>query len=395
MSAVTVLEIGPSTVRRLPSAGESALDGEMVAQALAGIDDTTVLLDERPVTVESLWRKLISSGIGNDCEPVTLLHPSWWPPRWVARIVDAATSVPPEIVALPRSSMIGRRHGSGAAMVVELGDEVVAVCRGTSVSRIHRRPVDAAVIAAEAAGVDPPDTILIDVPHGVHGGEQFGLAIRKALLRIGLSATLARLGDDGAHSTVEPPTAVPARRTWRCAQVAAAVVVGIVVCGVGAATTRTAGVPAAGADTVSLVEGRVTVRIPTGWTVTRVTAGPGSRRVEIASPADGSVALHVTQSYTPEETLDGAAQVLRRALAKETAGTFVDFNPADEHAGRSAVTYREVRAGRDVRWSVVVDGSTRISIGCQSAPGREDAVNRVCDEAIRSAREVGGTPQRP
>ncbi len=107
------------------------------------------------------------------------------------------------------------------------------------------------------------------------------------------------------------------------------------------------------------------------------------------------MALHVTQSYTPEETLDGAAQVLRRALAKEPAGTFVDFNPADQHAGRSAVTYREVRAGRDVRWSVVVDGSTRISIGCQSAPGREDAINRVCDEAIRSAREVGGTPQRP
>ena len=64
MSAVTVLEIGPSTVRRLPPAGESALDGDMVAQALAGIDDTTVLLDERPVSVESLWRKLISSSIG-------------------------------------------------------------------------------------------------------------------------------------------------------------------------------------------------------------------------------------------------------------------------------------------------------------------------------------------
>ncbi len=107
------------------------------------------------------------------------------------------------------------------------------------------------------------------------------------------------------------------------------------------------------------------------------------------------MALHVTQSYAPEETLDGAAQVLRRALDKEPAGTFVDFNPADSPAGRAAVTYREVRAGRDVRWTVVVDGSTRISIGCQSAPGREDSINLVCDDAIRSAREVGGTPQRP
>ena len=395
MSAVTVLEIGPSTVRRLPSAGEPALDGEMVAHALAGIDDTTVLLDERPVTVESLWRKLISSSIGNDCEPVTLLHPSWWPPRRVDRIVDAATSVAREVVALPRSSMIGRRHGSGTATVVEVGDEVVALCRGTTLPRIHRRAVGAEAIAAQAAGADPSDTILIDVPDGVHGGEQFGIGVRKALLHNGIAASLVRVEDEVARATVEPPTAIPVRRTWLYARVGAAMVVGIVVCGVGAATSRPAGSSVAGSDTVSLVEGRVTVRIPTGWSVTRVTAGPGSRRVEIVSPVDHSAVLNVTQSYTPEATLDGTAQVLRRALAKEAAGTFVDFNPADQHSGRSAVTYREVRVGREVRWSVLVDGATRISIGCQSAPGRQDAINRACDEAIRSAREVGGTARRP
>lgn len=391
MPAVSVLEIGPAAVRRLPSGGEPALDGDMVAQALAGIDDTTVLLDERPVSVESLWRNLIAAGMGTDGEPLTVLHPSWWPQRWVTRILDAATSVTPEVVALPRSAVIARRHGSGAATVVELGDEVVAVCRGTSAPRIHRRSADVVAIATEAAGADPSDKILIDVPHGVHGGEQIGLAVREALLRNGVSASVVRLEDEIAW-TAEPAAVAPVRRSWLRAPVAAAVAVGIVVCGVGVATTRPADVSSAGSDAVSLVEGRVTIRIPTGWPVTRVTAGPGSRRVQIVSPLDRSAALHVTQSYTPEETLDGAAQVLRRALAKEAAGTFVDFNPADEHAGRAAVTYREVRVGRDVRWSVLVDGSTRISIGCQSAPGREDAISRVCDEAIRSAREVGGTP---
>lgn len=390
---MTVLEIGPSTVRRLSSVGESVLDDDRVAQALAGIDDTTVLLDERPITVESLWRNLMSSGIGNDCEPVTLLHPSWWPQRWVARIVDAATTVTPEVVAQPRSSLIGRRFGSGTGTVVELGQEVVAVCRGAHLPRIHCRPVDAAVIAAEA-GADRSEAILIDVPHGVHGGAQYGNAVRKALLDNGVVARIVRIEDGVTSATVAPPTVAPTRRRPLSAQVAAAAVVGIVVCGVGAVTVRPAGIPAAVSDTVGLVEGRVTVRIPSGWTVTRVTTGPGSRRVEIDSPTDGSAALHVTQSYTPEETLDGAARVLRRALAKEAAGTFVEFNPADERAGRFALTYREVRAGRDVRWSVIIDGSTRISIGCQSAPGREDAVNRACDEAIRSAHEVGGTPER-
>jgi type VII secretion-associated protein (TIGR03931 family) len=391
---VSVLEIGPATLRRLPPGGEPALDGDMVAQALAGIDDTTVLLDERPVSVTSLWRNLIAAGIGNDGGPLTVLHPSWWPQRWVTRVRDAATSVTPEVVALPRSAVIARRHGSGATTVIELGGDVVAVCRGTSVPRIHRS-ADVVAIAADAAGADPPNKILIDVPHGVRVGDQLAVAVRKALLHNGVSASVVRLEDEVRLSTAEPPAVVPVRRTRLRAQVAAAVAVGIVVCGVGVATTRPAGVSAAGSDAVGLVEGRVAVRIPIGWAVTRVTAGPGSRRVEIVSPVDRSAALHVTQSYTPEETLDGAAQVLRRALAKEAAGTFVDFNPADEHAGRTAVTYREVRVGRDVRWSVIVDGSTRISIGCQSAPGREDAINRVCDEAIRSAREVGGTSWQP
>lgn len=395
MSAVTVLEIGPSTVRHLPPRGESVPDGDMLAQALASIDDTTVLLDERPVSVESLWRNLISSSVGNACEPLTVVHPSWWPRRRVARVLDVAASVVPEVVALSRSAVIAHHQGCGEATVVELGDEVVAVCRGTRAPRIYRRPVEAAAIAAEAAGADLPEGILIDVPPGVQGGTQFGVAIRNALLHNGVMATVVRIEDGIARSTPEPPMAARVRRAWPRAQIAAAVVVGIVVCGVGAATTSPVRSPVAGSDAVSLVEGRVSVRIPTGWTVTRVTAGPGSRRVEIVSPAERSAVLHVTQSYMPEETLDGAAHVLRRALAKEPAGTFVDFNPADRPAGRAAVTYREVRAGRDVRWTVVVDGSTRISIGCQSAPGREDSINLVCDAAIRSAREVDGTPQRP
>ena len=98
-----MLEIGPSTVRRLPSAGESTLDGDMVAQALAGIDDTTVLLDERPVTVDSLWRKLISSGIGNDCGPVT--RPA---PVVVATAVGRPHPRCGHLGSLPRSS---RRRG--------------------------------------------------------------------------------------------------------------------------------------------------------------------------------------------------------------------------------------------------------------------------------------------
>lgn len=388
---MTMLEIGPSTVRRLPPAGGPAPNGDLVAQAFAGIDDTTVLIEERPVTVDSLWRHLISDSIGNDCAPVTLVHPSWWPQRWVARILDAADSVIPDVVAQPRSSLIG--SVSDATTVVELSDEVVAVCREATPLRGHPRSADAATIAS-AAGADRPERVLIDVPQGVHDGESYADAIRRALLHNGITADIVRLEDALAWSSAGSSTAAPVRRSWLGPQILAAAVVGIVVCGVGVATTRPAGGSVANSGTVSLVESRVSLRIPVGWTVTRITDGPGSRRVEIDSSADDSAALHVTQSYTPEETLDITAQVLRGALAREAPGTFVEFHPNDERAGRSAVTYREVRAGRDIRWSVIVDGSTRIGIGCQSVPGGQVVIDPACDEAIRSAREIVGTPQR-
>lgn len=53
------------------------------------------------------------------------------------------------------------------------------------------------------------------------------------------------------------------------------------------------------------------------------------------------------------------------------------------------MTYREVRVTHHVRWTVLVDGSLRISIGCQSRPAAEDAVRDACEQAVRTAHAVG------
>jgi hypothetical protein len=37
---------------------------------------------------------------------------------------------------------------------------------------------------------------------------------------------------------------------------------------------------------------------------------------------------------------------------------------------------------------VLLDGAVRISVGCQSRPGGEDAVRDVCEQAVRSAHAV-------
>jgi type VII secretion-associated protein (TIGR03931 family) len=128
------------------------------------------------------------------------------------------------------------------------------------------------------------------------------------------------------------------------------------------------------------------VDVPAGWPVRRVVAGPGSARLQISSPSDSEVALHVTQSRVALTGLAATAEFLRGAIDAAPTGVFVDFNPAGRAAGRPAVTYRELRSGHDVRWTVWVDHAIRISIGCQSRRGHESAVGWACDRAIRSAR---------
>lgn len=155
---------------------------------------------------------------------------------------------------------------------------------------------------------------------------------------------------------------------------------------------RPPGVPPAAAVTSTVAEGRVAVEVPQGWTVERLTQGPGSPRVRVASSVDPDQALHITQSYAPGGSLAEAAAVLGRVAAAQSA--FTGFRGDDEVAGRAAVTYREARPGRVIRWVVLLDGVTRIGIGCQSRPGAEDGIRTACEQAIRSARELDGTSAR-
>jgi type VII secretion-associated protein (TIGR03931 family) len=138
-----------------------------------------------------------------------------------------------------------------------------------------------------------------------------------------------------------------------------------------------------------LVEARIAVMVPATWTARRITSGPGSARVQVVSPTDGNVALHITQSTVPQtSSLETTADSLLEALGEAADGAFVEFNPSDRRAGRDAVTYREIRVERHIAWTVLVDGTARIAIGCQSVSGRDELVREPCDRAIRSAHAV-------
>ena len=395
-TATTVVEVGPVSVRVLggPSAGEP--DEAMVSAVLDGIDDAVALFDERPVVVAELMRAGMSSILVASPGPVVIVHPSWWSRARIDLVVQSSGAAR-KVVALSRSEVV--RAAGHAGTLIEIAGEFVAVA-GPGLRVFGRGNIES--IAAAAAEVGRSGNVLLDAPAAIPGSAQTAEQLRVALAARGRSARdvdVAALAD-----------AAPSRRRVGgpvAALLAASLVLAAPVLPDGrelvlpdgrelglpdgrerVATPR----PEVGAPdpaAVSLVEGRIVVAVPLHWHVERVRSGSGSRRVQVGSPVDPDIALHITASYAPDSTLEQAAEVLGDAVADQTPGVFVGFRPAVEVAGRPAVTYREVRAGRVVDWSVVLSGSTRIGIGCQSAPDRTEVVRAVCEQAIRTARELG------
>ena len=383
-TAVTVVEVGPAGVQVLRGPSAARPDEAMVSAVLDGIDDDVALFDERPVEVAELMRAVMSSILGDSRDPVVIVHPSWWSRARIDLVVRSSGATR-KVVAVSRSEVA--RAAGRAGPVIEIAEECVAVA-GPGLRVFGRGNIES--VAAVAAESGQPGDVLLDAPAGIAGSAQTAEGLRVALAARGRSA---RDVDVAAIAG-----AVPARRRARglvatflaVSGVLAALVLpdGREMVGAAVATLRPdGGAPAPTA--VNLVEGRIVVEVPPHWNVERVRSGSGSRRVQVDSPTDADIALHITAAYTPGSTLARAAEVLGDAVAAQTPGVFVGFRSAVEVAGRPAVTYREVRAGRVVDWSVVLSGSTRIGIGCQSAPDRTEVVRGACEQAIRTARELG------
>jgi type VII secretion-associated protein (TIGR03931 family) len=383
-NAVTVVEVGPAGVQVLRGPSAARPDEAMVSAVLDGIDDDVALFDERPVAVAELMRAVMSSILGDSRDPVAIVHPSWWSRARIDLVVRSLGATR-KVVAVSRSEVA--RAAGRAGPVIEIAEECVAVA-GPRLRVFGRGNIES--VAAVAAESGQPGDVLLDAPAGIAGSAQTAEGLRVALAARGRSA---RDVDVAAIAG-----AVPVRRRARglvatflaVSGVLAALVLpdGREMVGAAVATLRPdGGAPAPTA--VNLVEGRIVVEVPPHWNVERVRSGSGSRRVQVDSPTDADIALHITAAYTPGSTLARAAEVLGDAVAAQTPGVFVGFRSAVEVAGRPAVTYREVRAGRVVDWSVVLSGSTRIGIGCQSAPDRTEVVRGACEQAIRTARELG------
>lgn len=370
---MTTVEVGPGTVR-----GPTPVDYELCAAAIESIDDTVMLVGDRPQAVRAVLTDLLLTAVGPGDDALTLVHPTWWSRRRVQTLLAAAEGQSRPVAAISRATALGA--DGGTTVVVEIAADHVAVT-GAAL-RVFTRTADDTVCGAVLREVGCPERVFVDAPLG---GEALSASIVAAVRRRGITATVT-----GAQPLrLAPPVAAPApRRTGRRVIPALAGAV-VATAGVGAVAVTHQRVPTPAEPTTLLVEGRAGVVVPALWTAERVTDGSGSARVQVTSPADPMVALHITQSALPNrQSLEQVADTLRTALEAEPDDVFTDFRAADERGGRGAVTYRERRDGHQTEWAVWADGTLRIGIGCQSPPGHTDLIRPACDAAVRSAHAV-------
>jgi type VII secretion-associated protein (TIGR03931 family) len=373
-----VVEVGPTAVR-----GPNPADAQWVSAGIDDIDDELTLIDDRPVCVADVWRTIMHHVVGGAAEAIVLVCPTWWAASRVDRIRDAATAVANDVVVLRRAQALADRLET----VIEIAPEFVVVSPPEGNMQVVSRGDTEAIMAR----IPTSTPVVVDSPEGVDGA--CAMVIVDRLRANGVAVTIADL--DRVRRSVEVPRsqghgpqAPPSRnRGRRVAPVLAGTLLAAAVLCVGFAVRQdrsTASMPM-----TLLVEGRVGVMVPAQWAVERITSGPGSARVQVVSPNDSGVAVHITQSsLATDESLEQVAESLRIALSEQPEGVFVGFNPSDHRADKPVASYREVRPDHHIAWVVLTDKSLRIAIGCQSAPGHEDAVRAACDEAIRSAHAV-------
>ena len=384
-----ICEVGPGAVRLLHGGNGATAAPALVEAVLDAGGEPLALLDDKPMRTEALWCAVFEALL-TGADEALLVCPSWWPPPQVEAVAGAARTVAETVITFPRHRLLHR-----GAVFIEIGPEFVVIGDHEGILSAQTRwaavDIVARAVADRVGGRGGP--VHIDAPAGVPGAAALGSVIARRLRADG--RTVRQLDDHqlcaaatrsaGTFAPASPPAAgAVRRRRLPAAGVATATVVMTAIAVIGMAVARQTATSA-----TELVEGRVAVRIPAAWSVQRITGGPGSARVQAMSPVDPGAILHITQSRVSTGDLAATAEALRSAVEAQPVGLFVDFNPDDRRADRPAVTYRELRPGHDIRWTVVVSGRVRISIGCQSTPGRGDHIEPACEQAIRSAREIG------
>ncbi|MEN4477762.1 type VII secretion-associated protein [Mycolicibacterium cosmeticum] len=377
----TPVVFGPATVR-----GPCPVSAELVRAALAALDDRHTVVDDRAVEVDAVLGEILGTTLGDTRRDVVLICPGWWPATRLDRVGAAAAGLSPEVLVLQRPQVYRRAHPD-VEVLVEIADEFVVAGPLTDGPHTPALVVPRQGDTAEAvvSGLGEPASVLVDVPTAVTGGRAVATDIAARLRRGGTDVTIT--GDHqlsrAATGWADTTAAIKAVGDSRRRRLPWIVAAGLLVV---AATTLALRDEPEGGATVSVVEGRVAARVPAGWTVERITAGTGSRRVQAVEPG-GNRAVLIVQSRA-EADLAATAATLDTALQRQDPTVFTALRTRAQRGGRTVIGYTETRAGREIDWAVFLDGAVRIAVGCQSPPGQTAQIRAACDEVIRSAHAI-------
>ena len=290
-----VVEVGPAIVR-----GPDHADAEWVSAGIDGIDDELILIDDRPVEVADVWRTVMHDVVGGSAETIVIVCPTWWSSSRVERVRDAASTVANDVVVLRRAQALRDGQSDRPLTVVEIAPEFLVVSSPGGDMQVLACGDTEAVLAK----MPTPMAVVVDSPEGVEGGCPLAAAIADRLRANGVAVTIADQDWVWRSAEVRPPqeearcpeARPPTNRSGRATAVLTGTLVSAaVLCG-GFAGRDDAHPSAANVPMTLLIEGRVGVMVPAQWVVERVTSGPGSARVQVVSPNDPDIAVHVTQS---------------------------------------------------------------------------------------------------
>ncbi|MHA3023474.1 type VII secretion-associated protein [Mycobacterium sp. BMJ-28] len=380
MTAVVLF--GPASVR-----GPHPVRAELVRAALDSLDDRDAIVGDRVVEVSAVLSELVDNAVGGNThvdDAVVLVCPGWWSTARMDRVRAAAAGRPAETVVLQRADVHRQRHPD-VEVIIDIAEDFVLA--STSEAALLAVPRRNGVADAVAGALGEPVSVLVDVPGEVPGARALATEIAAALRRRGSAVEIA--GDRqllrAAAELAVPPVDPPARRRWP-------IMVAAGIAGIAAAAVA---LPSEQSDesTVVIVEGRVSARVPAGWPVERITAGAGSRRLQAVEP-DGHRAILIVQS-SAEADMAATAATLHLALQREDPKVFTDFRPAALRAGRPVIGYTEVRAGREIEWSVLLDGGVRIAVGCRTEARQMPPFRAICDSTIGSVHAVATNQMEP
>ncbi|MCX2712036.1 type VII secretion-associated protein [Mycolicibacterium sp. J2] len=373
----TPVVFGPATVR-----GPCPVPAELVRAGLAAVDDQHTVVDDRMVEVDTVLGEIVRTAVGDACREIVLICPGWWPGTRLDRVRAAAAGQCSEVVVLQRPQVYRRAHPD-VEVFVEFADEFVMAGALTD-----EPPAAALVVPRQAdpadavvSGLGEPTSVLIDVPTSVTGARAVATDIAARLRRGGMDVVV--VGDRHLCRAAAGPADVTSTVDVRHRALPWIVTAGLLA--VSVSTWALLGEPDRD-TTVSVVEGRVVASVPAGWTVERVTAGTGSRRLQAVEPGSDRAVL-IVQSRA-EADLTATAATLDTALRRQDPDVFTTLRSPAERGGRTVIGYTETRAGREIDWAVFLDGTVRIAVGCQSPPGQAAQLRAACDAVIRSAHAI-------